>query len=184
MKFSALGYTLIELLVVISIISLLSVVGFVNFSNFSSDQTTIKAAGQLQTLLRQAQSNASSGVTCLDSTNKAQGGVTWSTTLRADGIDLSCDKNTSVVKSLTLENASIYKIQCSPSTTDSDCQPSGAAFDPPLKVNFSPIFGKTTFSDNDNNCLVNAQTIKIILRNANNSYKCLTISKGGGIDVQ
>ena len=61
---SARGFTLIELLVVIAITSILAVMGFVNFKDFSSNQISVKAAGEIQTILRLAQSNATSSTLC------------------------------------------------------------------------------------------------------------------------
>ena len=58
------GYTLIELMVVIAIIAILSLVGFVNFKSFSVNQIPVKAAGQVQSYLRLAQSNATTSTLC------------------------------------------------------------------------------------------------------------------------
>lgn len=171
------GYTLIELLIVISIIALLSVVGFVNFKDFSSNQVAVKAAGQVQTLLRLAQSNATSSTTCNN-----LGSLSWSLIfLDNKTIELRCDPADYLQRTYTLENATI-SLQCSPNP--SICPPSGATFNPPLKVSFSSLYGKVTFPEGDT-CVGNASTVMIVVKNTNiDSYKCLTISKGGTINVQ
>lgn len=170
------GYTLIELLVVISIIAIMAVVGFVNFKNFSASKVTEKAVGQVQTLLRLAQSNASSGTVC-----GSVGGVTWSLILKADkkNIDLVCGALDApqLQKTYTLENAEIDSIKCS--TT-------AAAFNPPLTISYAHLSGKMAFSSTEG-CVGSAADLIITLKNKINpsaAQKTLTISKGGAIDVR
>src|SRR3989344_549373 len=100
------GYTLIELLVVISIISILAVLGFVNFKDFATNQVTVKAQGEVQTLLRLAQSNATSSTLC-------NGNVVTSWHLRFTSgtvIELRCNPGNPgefLQRSYTLENARV-----------------------------------------------------------------------------
>lgn len=171
------GYTLIELLIVISIIGLLTVAGFVNFKDFTSDQVAIKAAGQVQTYLRLAQSNATSSTLC---NNVAT--ASWSLKfLDGQTIELHCDPANYLQKTYTLENATV-SMKCSPDS--SVCPPSGSTFNPPLTVNFSSLYGKVTFTGGDS-CVGNSSTVMIIVKNAKkNNYKCINLSKGGAIDVQ
>ena len=104
------GFTLIELLIVISIIAIMSLVGFVNFKNFATDQITTKAIGQIKTLLRLAQSNATSSTIC-----NGEGATSWSLIFNNDGqtIELHCsylvDKITTDYKKdeVKLENATL-----------------------------------------------------------------------------
>ena len=95
------GYTLVELLVVISILAVLGVFVIVNFKNFAQDQVINKSIGQMQSVLRLAQSNATSGAFCLigcPNPNLACGD--WWAEFSAGGsqINLFCAKSTSVQK--------------------------------------------------------------------------------------
>lgn len=93
------GYTLIELLVVISIIGILSVVAFVNIKDFSSAQALKKAAGEVQSLLRLAQANASSSTLCNN-----VGGVSWTVKFNTDStIQIKCGPTDYPIKTLTLQ---------------------------------------------------------------------------------
>ncbi len=92
------GYTLIELLVVISIIGILSVVAFVNIKEFSSSQALKKAAGEVQSFLRLAQSNASSSTLC-----NGVGGVPWTVTINTNTVVITCNIDTPY-KTLTLQS--------------------------------------------------------------------------------
>jgi len=98
------GFTLIELLIVLSIISILTIVGVVNFKDYAQDQVTIKATGQIQSLLRTAQRNSSSSVKCTDT----EPAVSWLVDFKdatSDSnhrtITLSCKSPTSSEDSLT-----------------------------------------------------------------------------------
>ena len=57
------GFTLVELLIVISIIAILSTVGYIQFRSFSSTQILNDSTGQIQSLLRVAQTNATTSLT-------------------------------------------------------------------------------------------------------------------------
>lgn len=92
------GYTLIELLVVITIIGILSVVAFVNFKDFASTSALNKAAGEIQSFLRLAQSNATSSTLC-----NGEGGKDWKVTFNSETIVITCGSDTSY-KTLKLQN--------------------------------------------------------------------------------
>lgn len=174
------GYTLIEFLIVISIMAVLSIVVFVNFKTFSQDQILNKALGQTQSILREAQSNATSSTVCL-----GKGGVSWAVKFKQDEIslELTCGPSDSLQKTITLVDAEIASIQCSP--TDSKCPPEGLTFNPPLTISFSPSYGQVTFIKQGHLCVDNASTLMIVLKNLkNNNHQCLTISSGGAIDVK
>lgn len=158
------GFTLIELLVVISVMSIFGVLALVNFKDFSSEQVAGKAAGQIQSILRLAQSNATASVLC-----ETEGGVSWIVNFVDDrNIKLTCGPNNKEKQTLSLENASIKKIECSV-----------------VKISYSPLFGNLTFSG-DETCIKNASQIVIEVDNLikPGNPKSLTISKGGGIDVK
>lgn len=170
----AAGYTLIELLVVISIISLLSVVGFVNFKGFSSDQITIKAVGQIQSLLRLTQSNATSSTLC-----NGVGATSWSLKfIDASTMELRCNPNDFKHKSYTLESAQVDKI------IGSGC---GTTSTIPLTLTYSVGLGALAFSSSTASpaCLSSASwtfTIKNVLDTT--KTKTFTLTKGGAINVQ
>lgn len=171
------GYTLVELLVVLSIMAIVSIVVFVNFKTFSQDQILKKTAGDIQSFLREAQSNATSSLNCGSSS-----GVSWAVKFLADKqtLNLNCGPADSFQKSLQLENAQVDSIKCSPVPTT--CPQTG--FNTPLTIRFAPLDGKVSFAEGDS-CINNASTLMIVLKNLrNNNNKCFTISKGGAIDVQ
>ena len=169
------GYTLIELLVVISVIAILSVVGFVNFKDFSSSQIAPKAVGQIQSLMRLAQSNATSSTVC-----SGVGGATWSIIIKDDKktIDLACGLASpySVQKSYILENVQVDSIK------GSDCATS-IGF--PVTFSYSTGIGTLTVSPS-NSCLTNASLIVLTIKNVKDATKqnSFTVSKAGAINVQ
>lgn len=153
----------------------MSVVGFVNFKGFSSGQVPIKAAGQVQSLLRLAQSNATSSTVCNNS-----GALSWQLVLSAvsSNIALECS-NTSTTfsyKTYTLENAEVSSITGSAS----GCNSSSA------KVIYTAGVGVVNFNDSANTCINSANSLTITVRDKNNnsSTKNIIISKGGAINVQ
>lgn len=172
------GYTLIELLVVLTIMAILTIVVFINYKTFSQDQILKKATGEIQSLLRLAQSNATTSLTCPGST----AGVSWAVKFLADKetLHLTCGPAT-FQKSLRLENVQIDSIKCSPAPAT--CPQTG--FNTPLIVSFTPLYGKVTFIKSGEFCVDTAQSVMVVLKNLkNNNNKCFTISKGGAIDVQ
>jgi len=58
------GYTLVELLVVLAIMAIIAVGTFVTSRGFSQDQAVVRAMGQVQSLIKLAQSNANSNLKC------------------------------------------------------------------------------------------------------------------------
>lgn len=63
---SARGFTLIELLVVIAIMAIVGTFAIANFRTFGEDQDLKSAALDLQSLIRTAQTDATTGVRCDD----------------------------------------------------------------------------------------------------------------------
>ncbi len=168
------GYTLIELLVVISIISIMSVVGFVNFKGFSAEQVPIKAVSQIQSLLRLAQSNATSSTLCGNTSGN------WLLIFTDDkNINLACGSTPTVQKTYTLENAQIKSI------IGSDC---GTTSVVPLTITYSAGVGALTFSSSSFasfTCL-SSSTWTFTLKNTldNSKTKIFKLSKGGAINVE
>ena len=160
------GYTLIELLVVISIISILAVVGFVNFKNFATNQVTVKAQGEVQTLLRLAQSNATSSTLCNN-----QPATSWSVKFTdPTTIQLRCYPADYLQRPFSLVNAQVA------------ISGSGCSLSLPVTLNYSVGVGKLTVSPS-NACSFVTFTISNT-SNPSAASKTFTISKGGAIDVQ
>lgn len=159
------GFTLIEILVVISIMALLAVGSFVYFKDFSARQYTNKAAGEIQSLFRLAQSNATSSTICKkgDGTNDQS---KWSLKFFNDHqtIKLLCGQDNTEKRTYILENARFESSR-----------------NLPVQVNYAPGSGVLTFScEPDCN---SAQSLTFTL-NPGANQKTLTISKGGAVNVQ
>lgn len=168
------GFTLIELLVVISIITLLSGFGFVSYKDFSYSQDVILGAQQIQSLLRLAQSNATSSTNC-----NSQGSSDWSLNfINSTTLELRCNPNNYLQKSYILENAHITSIH------GSSC---GARSTLPFYISFSNRLGVLRFSSPGalDVCLSSATwNVVITSKNNPNKVKVFTITKGGAVNVQ
>lgn len=149
------GFTLVELLVVISIIGILSVIAFANFKEFSSAQALKKAAGDVQSFLRLAQSNATSSTLCGSSS-----GVDWTVTLNANSVVISCPSNPNY-KTLTLQ--------------------SGTTISPTFSVVYSALKGVPSLSGNSNWTNGN---LTIILDNGKGETKKVILTSGGAVNVE
>lgn len=173
------GYTLIELLVVVSIIGIMSLVGFVSFRGISANQISVKAAGEVQTLLRLAQSNATTSTLC-----NGLGALSWKLLFNLTAgpnttIRLFCSNSTTnhEHRVYTLENAEISLIKGS---SGADCKGKYT------ELTYLVGVGTLTFSDGFDNCIKNSNSLTITVRNKNNTTltKNITIYKGGRIDVR
>lgn len=175
------GFTLIELLVVISMLGILATFVFVNYRSAASDQLLAKAVIEIQTLLKFAQSNATTGTVCV-----GPGGNSWTVKFRQNDkskLDLTCGTTDTPRQSLTLQDVEVSSFQCNPADT-TICPPVDDVFTPPLSVNYSPLYGNINFSSGAV-CSNTASTIMVTLRNIkNNNKKCFTISKGGAVNVK
>lgn len=168
------GYTLIELLVVISIISLMAIIGFANFKDFSRDQVVVKAAGQVQSLLRLAQSNATSSTLC-----NGSGATSWYINITDDAnnsiIQLNCDPG-GTLRSYPLENAKV------------SIAASGCSFNLPVRISYAVGTGAQTLASSgaSDTCLKSSKFTLTITNfpNPSASPKSFNVSKGGAIDVQ
>lgn len=169
------GFTLIELLIVISIMAIMAVVGFVNFKGFSADQVTVKAVGQIQTYLRLAQSNATSGTKC-----GTTGGAPWALLFNRDQkhIMLTCGTNNIEQKNYILDGAEIESIK------GSECDRNTSVI--PFTLVYSSGVGALTFTGDSisSTCLASDVWTFTIKNTKNNTTKSFKVSKGGAIDVQ
>lgn len=178
------GYTLIELLVVIAIMSILAVGGFVNFKDFSAGQVAIKAAGQIQTYLRLAQSNATSSTTC-----NGQGAIMWYLVFTsATDIDLRCD--TATTTNAYYKNYSLESGVQIDSITGSSCGATALSINSVI-VKYAVGTGTFSFSANDSSgnpvnatCLGSSSLTFTTKYISSNSTRSFTITKGGAINVQ
>lgn len=171
------GYTLIELLVVISIIGLLGVFTLSSLKGFSKDLVVNKASDEVQSLLRLAQSNATSSTLC-----NSQGATSWylkftNPDTTHSTIELRCNPADFLYRTYNLENAQVII------TGDSGCLISF-----PTQVSYSPGVGTRTISSSgvSTTCL-QSSTVVITISNTKNTSaarKVLKMSKGGAIDVQ
>lgn len=171
------GFTLVELLVVISIMAIMSVFTFINVKDFTTEQALNKAVGDIQSLMRLAQSNATSSTLCGSS-----GGVTWTVRFNSDQstLDIICGSNNTLYRTLTLQNVLIASIKTS------SCISSLSL---PVSFTYSALKGVPDVTDSSggisSTCLGTTQSVTVNLLNAkSNSTKSFNISKGGAINVQ
>ena len=157
------AFTLVEILIVISIMALLAVGSFVYFKDFSAKKAVEKAAGEVQSLLRLAQSNATSSTKCND-----QGAISWSLKFtNATTMKLRCSNSSEdrEVRTYTLENAQVDQIN-----GDSEC-----TIGLPATISYTPGLGIQSISSSDvftlNTCLQSSIitfTIKNLINNDDN----------------
>lgn len=162
MRKSVYGFTLVELLVVIAIMAITGMYVLSNYGSFGQDRNLKNAALDIQSLLRQAQVNSTSGLKCQD---QASSGwlVAFST---STAMDLKCDNSSgrsNPLKTLGLPtNISVQVI-------------SGVCT--PTYAKFTPLYGTMT-SDCTN-------AITITLTNSSSGHtKSLTVEQGGRIYAQ
>lgn len=157
------GFTLIELLVVIAIMAVTGVFVLANYRSFGEDQNLKNAALDIQSLLRLAQANSTSGLQC-----QGQAASGWLVEFtNSKNLNLKCSNSSGMsasVKTLTLkENISIDSISmgatnCVFSTT----------------TTFAPIYGTMTSS-------CGAGSITLTVKNTRSSTKQVIIDRGGRV---
>lgn len=163
MKKTASGFTLVELLVVITIMAIVGAYAFSNFGSFGEDQKLKSATQDIQSLLRQAQTNASTGVQCSNGS--------WQVEFAADNktINLKCSTSATPVKVLTLSS------NISTSGVSGSFCPTGT----PFTITFEKLSGKMSFGDP--RC---ASLTITLINNKNSSIKDVRIEQGGRIYAQ
>lgn len=187
------GYTLVELLVVVAIIAIISTVVFANYRDFSKDQILVKATGQIQSLLRLAQTNASSGLKC-----GADTATEWYVKFDPDKnhIRLFCQNSAGQVeitsKIITLDTDVANGVSVNEITFDagSGCPSFSSANS--FTVSYKPVFGQISFvlgRGGVTECVVNsvAQKASVKIKYTKNSvdnFKTFNINRGGAIDGQ
>lgn len=177
-KTAQIGFTLIELLVVMAIIGILGVFTLANFSGFGETKKLDNAVLDIQSILRTAQSNATSNVQC------TQFSAVWQVEFSADGVttNLKCQNPlptplptpplpTPVTKKTSQFDTNI-SIQSVLQRMGTNCPTSL-----PFTVSFAPITGNMTIGSSSA-----CQEITLILRNSKaNVTKTLNIDRGGRI---
>ncbi|OGE19401.1 hypothetical protein A2967_01425 [Candidatus Daviesbacteria bacterium RIFCSPLOWO2_01_FULL_41_32] len=175
MKKTARGFTLIELLVVIAIMALVSVVTISNYSSFGQDQKLKSGVLDIQSLLRQAQTNAIANAKCSGSYT-----AFWQVDFAGDGksLTLKCTLPSSSATTLkTLQLDQNIEMQSTTSGTGTGCA-TGLTF--PFTVNFSLLKGNISFEPISvgQNCT----SLTITLKNTKtNNTKTITIEQGGRV---
>lgn len=171
MKSAYNAFTLIELMVAISIMAIIAVYIFANYKSFGEDQNLKSAASDIQSLLRTAQTNATTNLRC----NTPQKSAQWQTVFsNPSTIELKCWEPPNpqrLKKTLQLDTSIIiYSI----SGSGNSC-PTGL----PFTISFAPLSG-TMKLGSDEDC----SWLTITLRNTKTgSTKALKIEQGGRIYV-
>lgn len=175
------GFTLVEMLVVLTIMGLTAITAFISIGTFREDENLKSVASDLQSYLRLAQSNAQTGIKCVNF-----GGVSWSIILTdRTSIKLKCQTQESAVREWTLKNpAQIDSIEGIGTLSCSSVKSEDTLINPVI-VTFTHLYGQAAFSDPQNQCLSESTGIQIKVRKKMGSavLKTVTISKGGSIDV-
>ncbi len=174
------GYTLVKLLVVMTILSIIGLTSFINLGNFREDKLLDVSWTNLQSLIRAAQSNASTGVFC-----SGVGGATWSIEFKDNKtINLNCQAASQQNAINVSTNSLGGNVQVQSISGNSGC--SGAF---PTTVNFLPVSKGITFTDLINTCIAPSQSLTVSLSKAgvqciDNPSACrtVTINKGGSIN--
>lgn len=175
------GFTLIELLVVLAIMGIVGITAFLNIGTFREDANLKSVTSDLQSYLRLAQANATTGVKCGET-----GGVSWFLVIKdRNTIQLRCQTQRSddpSIREWTIKSPAqidsiegIGTLSCSFAITTN-----------PVTVTFSYLEGQATFSYSAEACISNSTGIRVkVIRNTGSTIlKTVTISKGGSIDVQ
>lgn len=162
---SSKGFTLIELLVVMAIMAVVGFFTLANYKSFGEDQNLKNAVLDVVSLLRQAQTNATTNVIC-------EGGSWQGLFLSSTSVRLKCSNSSNGQRDLLL-NKNNSNISISLSSGDF-C----ALTTVPSTINFAALSGDIYF-----NSYPNCASLTINLTNGNSS-RSLKIDKGGRIDAQ
>lgn len=179
MKIPARGFTLVELLVVLAIMAIVGVFTLANYKSFGEDQKLKSAVLNIQSLLRQAQTNATANVKCDTSTDVLYG-ATWMVTFdNTTTFRLQCTNDRSNIYSQKTSqpdpNDPNITMQVDPSL---NCPDSGQIF----SITFAPLSGKIEFRDFMYREMPNCTSIIINLRNRGiPNPRSLKIERGGRI---
>jgi prepilin-type N-terminal cleavage/methylation domain-containing protein len=175
------AYTLIELMVAVAILVIVSIISVNQFRSFNQDRELSNSASNLQSFIRTAQTNATTGTLC-----NANGGATWLISIKNDRttFDPKCSYNTppafyappnSFKLPVGVEVQSIISPFCTSNYPSLSSE---------MALNYAPITGELTFSA-DEQCIKDGVYLAIILVNTKTSAtKTVIIRKGGAVDVE
>lgn len=192
------GFTLIELLVVIAIMAIVGTFAVANYRSFGQDKDLESTALDIQSLVRTAQTNATTSLKC--SGNSA---TIWKANFYEDSatsqrkVETACqyqgDNNWFNSKIYSFkENINLIKI-CGDSSCTCENNLSG---DKRLEILLSSVSGSIYYKSFDvmcglgvcegpSSCFKNAPNISVNLKNTKtNSPKQVIIEKGGRVYVQ
>lgn len=165
------GFTLIELLVVIAVMAIIGTFTLANYRSFGEEANLKSEALNIQSLIRQAQTNATTNAACdLQYSSTWQVEFTSTTT-----VNLKCSTAVSVIKPLTF-GANIVIDQIS--GNHSSCSTM-------FTINFAPFTGQVSFKNNAGALLTSCTSLTITLKNSQTvSTKDLKVEAGGRVYVQ
>ena len=171
------GFTLVELLVVISIMALMSMTALINFKNFRSDAAIKVAASDLQSLIRIAQSNATSRINC-----GSNPGAIWMIESRdSKTFDLKCyisDPTRAITKKTVLFANPVELVAISGTGVCTI----------PFRVKFAPLYGTITFKEantNEDSCFSDSSDLSMTLEDTKtHAQKIINVNKGGVVNVK
>lgn len=176
MKKSAHGFTLIELLVVIAIMGIVGTFALANYRNFGADQNLKNASLDIQSLLRQAQTNATANVFCSTGSGGARWEITFGTAI-ATNVSMNCQHSlpsvtpTPIIKKTLVMPADI-QIQ---GLTAANCPA-------PATISFVPVTGKVEFLNSAGQVVTNCVSLIVTLQDTKTqSTKSFYIEQGGSI---
>lgn len=155
------GFTLIELLVVIAVMAVVSIVIIANFGSFGQDKALESATLDIQSMLRSAQTNATTNLKC-----NSQSSLSWMVEVSNKlTINLKCQNSsgTTTIKTMALTN----NIEISSIGTCIS----------PVSFNFAPLSGAFSSS-----CDPNSNQI-VVKNTKTGGIKTLIVEKGGRIYV-
>lgn len=163
------AFTLIELLVVISITAVIGMYALANYRSFGEDRNLKNAVLDVVSLLRQAQSNATTMTIC-----NTDYDVVWQVVFSdVKTINLNClEGATSFTKKILKLDANVQNISIQ-GVSGISC-PNGV----PFTINFAPLNGNIDFIG------YSGCTLFTITLTNNKSTKSLNAEKGGRIYAQ
>lgn len=184
MERSAPGFTLVEILVVISIMVILVILVLPQFKDFNKSQNLKEGVEQLQSNLRIAQNNATSGVQCNSSTQASNWYIKFIDNSSyvfentCPGMGYTFSKTYTLPSGVTIGD---IKVESPDDPVTYSCTIVDP-YNPLVQIEFGNISGVVNFIS-DNSCTVLANyNLKVKLSN-NTGNASVVVEKGGAIYV-